>query len=98
MKGFKHLSCSFNSIKGTEQLVHATNVLKESPRTLGTYLTTWADLDSFMRLTREKLDGYKRTGEIVQNAPETADIHNSHNFADQSSNIFLKMYVGVDGE
>ena len=98
MKGFKHLSCSFNSIKGTEQLVHATNVLKESPRTLGTYLTTWADLDSFMRLTREKLDGYKRTGGIVQNAPETADIHNSHNFADQSSNIFLKMYVGVDGD
>ena len=93
MKGFKHLSCSFNSIVGTEQLVHATNVLKESPRTLGTYLTTWANLSNFMRLTREKIDNYRETGKIVQNAPETSDIFNSHNFADQSSNIFLYMYV-----
>ena len=98
MKGFSHLSCCFNSIMGTEQLTHATHVLRESPRTLGMYLTTWANLSNFMRLTREKLDKYRATGEIVQNAPETADIFNSQNFADQSSNIFLKMFVGVDGE
>lgn len=96
MKGFSHLSCPFNSIKGTEQLVHATNVLRESPRTLGTYLTTWADLSSFMSLTRRKLVSYKKTGELVQNAPEVSDIFNSHNFADQSSNIFLKMYIEVE--
>jgi hypothetical protein len=93
MKGFKHLSSSFNSIVGTEQLVHATNVLRESPRTLGTYLTTWARLSDFIRLTRSKIDSYRKTGNITQNAPETSDIFNSHNFADQSSNIFLYMYV-----
>ncbi len=96
MKGFKHLSCCFNSIIGTEQLAHATNVLRESPRTLGMYLTTWADLTEFMSLTRAKLDEYRRTGELIQNAPETCDIFNSQNFADQSSNIFLKMFIPTD--
>ena len=98
MKGFKHLSCTFNSIKGTEQFVFATHVLHESPRTLGTYLTTWSNLDNFMRFTREKIDSYKKTGKIVQNAPETSDINNSHNFADQSSNIFLYMYIEAGKE
>ncbi len=98
MKGFRHLSCCFNSIMGTEQFTHATHVLKESPRTLGMYLTSWANLDAFMRLVREKIDEYRRTGELVQNAPETADIGNAGNFADLSSNIFLYMFVKPDNK
>ena len=46
----------------------------------------------------EKIEAYKKTGKIVQNAPETSDINNSHNFADQSSNIFLYMYIEAGKE
>ena len=99
MKGFRYLACPFNSVRGCEQLVHAAYVLAESPCTLGTYLTTWSSLDKFMSLTNAKIDNYKKNGVINQDkSKEESNIQNAGNFADYSSNIFLKMYVRPDGE
>lgn len=97
MKGNPYLSCPFNSVHGTEQLVYATRVLRDAPNTRGVYLTTWCDLDAFMKYVNEKYADYKATG-ILRSDPalEVSNIENAHNFADYSSNIFLKMFVRPD--
>ncbi len=94
MKGNPYLSCPFNSIHGTEQLIYATRVLRDAPNTHGIYLTTWCDMDAFIRSVDEKYQDYRATG-ILRSDPslETSNIENAHNFAEYSSNIFLKMFV-----
>ena len=93
-KGFRVLPCAFNSLMGTEQLVRAAYVLKDSPNMLGTYLTTWSSMSNFIRLAEEKIPEYQKTGVIHHDASlETSDSSSAHLFAEQSSNVFLKMYI-----
>lgn len=98
MTGFRFIPSAFNSIRGSEQLVRAAYVLQDRcPNLLGTYLTTWSSLSDFMKLTEQKLPEYRKTGKIEQDpAMETSDGENAGNFADQSSNIFLKMFIRPD--
>ena len=96
-KGLRFLACPFNSVFGCEQLIRATHVVKDSPNVIGTYLTTWSKMSDFIRLTEEKIPAYQQTGVINHDENDvTSDSSNSHKFADQSSNVFLKMYVRHD--
>lgn len=93
-KGFRFLPCAFNSLKGSEQQIRAAYVLKDCPNLLGTYLTSWSPMSDFVRLVEEKIPDYQKTGIIHHDASlETSDSTSSHLFAEQSSNVFLKMYI-----
>ena len=93
-KSFRFLSSAFNSVLGCEQLVRATHVVSDVPNAYGIYLTTWANLADFVRLVEEKIPEYQKTGIIHHNENEvTSESTSSHKFADQSSNVFLKMFV-----
>ena len=93
-KGFRVLPAAFNSLAGVEQLVHAANAMRHTDGMLGTFLTTWSDLGDFMRCVKGKIDNYRKSGVIEQDEKNvSSSIHSSHKFADQSSDVFLKMYV-----
>lgn len=93
-KPFRFLSSAFNSVLGCEQLVRATHVVSDVPNAYGIYLTTWANLADFVRLVEEKIPEYQKTGIIHHNENEvTSESTSSHKFADQSSNVFLKLFV-----
>ncbi|MBQ9785577.1 MAG: family 20 glycosylhydrolase [Clostridia bacterium] len=93
-KGFRFLPCAFNSLKGSEQQIRAAYALKDCPNLLGIYLTTWSKMSDFIRLTESKIPEYQKTGVIHHDASlETSDSSSAHLFADQSSNVFLQLYV-----
>ena len=93
-KGFKVLPAAFNSLAGVEQLAHAANAMRHTDGMLGTFLTTWSFLDEFMDCVNSKIEPYRKSGVIEQDESDVSSaIHASHRFADQSSDVFLKMYV-----
>jgi hypothetical protein len=94
VKGLPFITCAFNSVHGTDQLLYATRVVQDAPNTMGTMLTTWCKLEAFIKLVEEKYPEYLKTGELHYDASlENSSIENRNNFADQSSNMFLKMFV-----
>ena len=51
-------------------------------------------LDEFMDCVNSKIEPYRKSGVIEQDESDVSSaIHASHRFADQSSDVFLKMYV-----
>lgn len=93
MKGFDYIGCVFNSINGTDQMLYATRVV-QSPKTLGTMLTTWCKLEAFIDEVWKLYPEYLKSGTFEYNKSlEDSGIDKARHFAYQAACMFMKMYV-----
>lgn len=98
MKGFNFIECPFNSVHGTDQLLYATRVV-QSPRLLGTMLTTWCKLEAFMDETWKLYPEYKKTRTFdYDRTLEDCGLDKVKYFARQAAGMFMKMYVRVEAD
>lgn len=94
MKGFKHLATTFRSVDGAEQFIRATHVLAESPRTLGTYLSTWATFDDFIKCMNDgRIESYRKTGVLPDHIDDDTSWYDPKRFAHMAANVFLYMFI-----
>lgn len=94
-KGFDFIECAFNSVHGTEQLMYATRVI-QSPKTIGTMLTTWCKLEFFIDEVRKLYPEYLKTGVFNYDITlEDSGIDKARYFANQAAGMFMEMFVRI---
>ena len=94
LKGFRHLATTFRSVDGAEQFIRATHVLAESPNTLGTYLSTWSGLETFIGcVTDGRMEEYRKTGILPDHIDDDSSWYEPSRYGHMAANVFLFMFV-----